>query len=149
MVQLLKPSTITVFLAACLLLTTGDQARSLTGGKNVGSDDIGAKTSVALYYRGKPFCGGVVFQDRFILTAAHCLTNGRGKIAKAAKEIEVRYWSSQKPRQDAGKVEKFVIHEDLLGQERASYPSAQAGDFINFPINHEDIAILKLNPPAQ
>jgi secreted trypsin-like serine protease len=142
---LLKPSATTVLLTVCLLLTTSNSARSLTGGKNVGADDIGAKASVALYYRGKPFCGGVVFQDHYILTAAHCLTNGRGKIAKAAKEIEVRYWGSQKPRRDARKVEKFTIHENLLAQERASYPSAQAGDFINFPINHEDIAILKLN----
>jgi secreted trypsin-like serine protease len=141
----LKPSATTVLLTACLLLTMSNPARSLTGGKNVGADDIGAKASVALYYRGKPFCGGVVFQDRYILTAAHCLTNGRGKIAKTAKEIEVRYWGSQKPRRDARKVEKFTIHENLLAQERASYPSAQAGDFINFPINHEDIAVLKLN----
>jgi secreted trypsin-like serine protease len=149
--MLLKPSATTVLLLACLLLTTRDQASSLTGGKNVGADDIGAKASVALYYRGKPFCGGVVFQDHYILTAAHCLTNGRGNIAKAAKEIEVRYWGSQRPRLDTRKVEKFTIHENLLAQERASYPSAQAGDFINFPINHEDIAILKLNkthPPG-
>jgi secreted trypsin-like serine protease len=117
----------------------------LTGGKNVEADDIGAKASVALYYRGKPFCGGVVFQDRYILTAGHCLSNGRGKIVKSAEQIEVRYWSSPKPRRDARRVEKFTIHENLLAQERASYPSAQAGDFINFPINHEDIAVLKLN----
>lgn len=134
-----------MLLTVCLLLTTRDPARPLTGGKNVGADDIGAKASVALYYRGKPFCGGVVFQDRYILTAAHCLTNGRGKIAKTSKEIEVRYWGSQKPRRDARKVEKFTIHENILAQERASYPSAAAGDFINFPINHEDIAVLKLN----
>ena len=142
--KLFKPSA-SVLLIACLLLAARDPARSLTGGKNVGADDIGAKASVALYYRGRPFCGGVVFQDRYILTAAHCLTNGRGRIAKAAKEIEVRYWGSQNPRRDARKVEKFTIHENLLAQERASYPSAQAGDFINFPINHEDIAVLKLN----
>jgi hypothetical protein len=28
-----------------------------------------------------------------------------------------------------------------------SYPSARPGDFINFPINHEDIAVLKLKSP--
>ena len=127
------------------MFTPCDPARSLTGGKNVEADDIGAKASVALYYRGKPFCGGVVFQDRYILTAGHCLSNGRGKIVKSAEQIEVRYWSSPKPRRDARRVEKFTIHENLLTQERASYPSAQAGDFINFPINHEDIAVLKLN----
>ena len=129
------------------MFTPCDPARSLTGGKNVEADDIGAKASVALYYRGKPFCGGVVFQDRYILTAGHCLSNGRGKIVKSAEQIEVRYWSSPKPRRDARRVEKFTIHENLLTQERASYPSAQAGDFINFPINHEDIAVLKLKSP--
>jgi secreted trypsin-like serine protease len=80
--QLLKPLATTAFLTACVLFTPRDPARSLTGAKNVEADDIGAKASVALYYRGKPFCGGVVFQDRYVLTAGHCLSNGRGKIVK-------------------------------------------------------------------
>ena len=142
---MLKPLATTAFLTACVLFTPRDPARSLTGAKNVEADDIGAKASVALYYRGKPFCGGVVFQDHYVLTAGHCLTDGRGKIAKSAKQIEIRYWSSPKPRRDARRVEKFTIHENLLAQERASYPTARAGDFVNFPINHEDIAVLKLN----
>src|SRR6266487_4083406 len=112
------PSAAIVLVAACLLLTTRDAARSLTGGKYVGPDDIGAKASVALYYRGKPFCGGVVFQDRYILSAAHCFTDGRGNIVKSAKGIEVRYWSSEKPKRDARKVETFTVHENLLHQER-------------------------------
>jgi hypothetical protein len=127
-----------------LLLSPPESARSLTGGSDVGPDDIGAKASVALYYRGKPFCGGVVLQDRYILTAAHCLTDGRGNVSKSANRIEVRYWGNQKSGQDARKVEKFAVHENVLSQERASYPSARASDFNNFPINHEDIAILKL-----
>lgn len=139
------PSASTALLAACFFFVTHDWAQSLTGGEYVGQDDIGAKASVALYYRGKPFCGGVVFQDRYILTAAHCLTNGKGHIEKSAKGIEVRYWSSEEPKRDARKVEKFTVHENLLHQERLSYPSAQAADFVNFPINHEDIALLKLN----
>jgi secreted trypsin-like serine protease len=138
------PSVTTMLMAACFLLTSHGPARSLTGGQDVSPDDIGAKASVALYYRGKPFCGGVVFQDRYVLTAAHCLSDGRGNIVKSAAGIEVRYWSSEKPKHDARKVEKFTIHENLLHQERASYPTAQPGDFINFPINHEDIAVLKL-----
>ncbi|MFZ2077776.1 MAG: trypsin-like serine protease [Xanthobacteraceae bacterium] len=141
------PSAATAALVACFLLTTGDSARSLTGGKDVVPDDIGAKASVVLYYRGKPFCGGVVFQDRYILSAAHCFTDGRGNIAKSAKGLEVQYWSSEKSKRDVRKVEKFTVHENLLHQERVSYPSARPGDFINFPVNHEDIAVLKLKSP--
>ena len=140
-------SAATVALVACCLLTTRDSARSLTGGKYVGPDDVGAKTSVILYYRRKPFCGGVIFQDRYVLTAAHCFTDGRGNIVKSAARIEVHYWSIEKPKLGTGKVEKFTVHESFLHQERMSYPSARPGDFINFPINHEDIAVLKLKGP--
>jgi secreted trypsin-like serine protease len=136
-----------VALVACFLLTTRDSARPLTGGKDVGPDDIGAKASVVLYYRGKPFCGGVVFQDRYVLTAAHCFTDGRGNIVKSAQRIAVHYWNSEKPKVEVRKVEKFTVHENFLHQERASYPSARPRDFINFPINHEDIAVLKLKNP--
>jgi hypothetical protein len=146
-VKLAILSTAIVALVACFLLTGRDPARSLTGGKDVGPDDFGAKASVVLYYRGKPFCGGVVFQDRYILSAAHCFTDGRGNIVKSAKGIEVQYWSSEKPKRDVRKVEKLTVHENLLHQERESYPSARPGDFINFPVNHEDIAVLKLKSP--
>jgi secreted trypsin-like serine protease len=137
----------TMLPVAGFLFAAHDRAWSLTGGKNVDADDIGAKASVALYYRGKPFCGGVVFADRFILTAAHCLTDGRGNIAKSARRIEVHYWNSAKPKADVRTVQNFTVHENLLHQERVSYPSAPPGDFVDFPINHEDIAVLKLSRP--
>jgi hypothetical protein len=143
--QAIPSAVATALLAGCFFFVTHDWARSLTGGTYVGPDDIGAKASVTLYYRGKPFCGGVVFQDRYILTTAHCLTDGRGHIEKSAKGIEVRYWGTENPKRDARKVEKFTVHENLLHQERLSYPSARAADFVNFPINHEDIAVLELN----
>lgn len=133
--------------ASCFLVSAGGPALPLTGGKNVDPEDIGAKASVALYYRGKPFCGGVVFADRFVLTTAHCFTDGRGHIVKAAERVEVRYWINRQSRRETRRVEKFTLHENLLRQERLSYPSARPGDFINFPVNHEDIAVLKLSHP--
>lgn len=136
-----------MLLASCFLFGASHAALPLTGGKNVAPDDIGAKASVALYYRGKPFCGGVVFGERFVLTAAHCFTDGRGHIVKAAERLEVRYWIDQQSKREARRVEKFTVHENLLHQERLSYPSARPGDFINFPVNHEDIAVLKLSSP--
>jgi hypothetical protein len=139
------PSAAAVALLAYFVHPTS--ARSLTGGKYVGPDDVGAKASVVLYYRRKPFCGGVVFQDRYVLTVAHCFTDGRGNIAKSAERIEVHYWNTEKPKLGTRKVEKFAVHENFLHQERTSYPSARPGDFINFPVNHEDIAVLKLKSP--
>jgi Trypsin len=142
--QAISPAA-TVLLGFFFLLTVPDAPRSLTGGKNVEGDDIGAKASVALYYRGRPFCGGVVVGDRYVLTAAHCFTDGRGNIVKPAGSIEVRYWTNKLSKRDARRVEKFAVHENLLHQERLSYPSARPGDLVNFPINHEDIAVLKLD----
>jgi secreted trypsin-like serine protease len=114
-----------VVLASCLLLIARDSARSLTGGENVGADDVGAKASVVLYYRGKPFCGGVVVSDLYILTAGHCFTDGRGNVVKSAKQIVVRYWGGERSKRDTRRVERFTLHENLLNQERASYPSAR------------------------
>ncbi|HYM35502.1 MAG TPA: trypsin-like serine protease, partial [Steroidobacteraceae bacterium] len=79
----------------------------MTGGKDVGLDDIGARASVALYYEGKQICGGVVYKDRYILTTAHCFTDGKGNLEIDADEIEVLYWSSGKARRDARTVEEI------------------------------------------
>src|SRR5262249_16738841 len=66
-------------------------------------------------------------------------------IVKSPGRIKVRYWSSEHSKREAWKVEKLAVHENLLHQERVSYPSARPGDFVNFPVNHEDIAVLKLD----
>ena len=124
------------------VLFAQDSAMSLTGAEDVSANDVGAKASVVLYYEGAPFCGGVVFEDRFILTAAHCFTDQHGNLEKDPEDIQVRYWASG--MRDVRKVEQFIVHENYLLQEARSYDGAQAWDYDNFPVNHEDIAVLKI-----
>jgi hypothetical protein len=129
-----------------LLTALPGPSLSLTGAQHVERDDIGARASVALYYHGIPICGGVVFADRYILTTAHCFTDGRGHIKASAKEFRIRYWSSEKTKPDTRQGVKLSVNENYLRQERASFPSGpKPGDFADFPINLEDIAVLKIN----
>jgi hypothetical protein len=121
-------------------------APALTGAKNVGPDDIGARASVALSYRGgQTRCGGAVFQDRYIVTTAHCFTNGRGAMTRPAEGWEVFYWSSDGKKRETRRVTKVTIHENFLQQEKVSYPAPQPWDDQNFPIQHEDIAVLEIS----
>jgi Trypsin len=121
-------------------------APALTGAKNIGPDDIGAKASVALSYRGGQVrCGGAVFRDRYILTTAHCFTNGKGAMTNSADGWEVSYWSSDGAKRETRRVAKVIIHENFLRQEKATYPAPQPWDYQNFPIQHEDIAVLEIS----
>ncbi len=140
-------SVATAFMAGCTLLIIHGSAQSLTGAEDVGPNDIGAKASVALYYKGKLFCGGVVFEDRYILTAAHCLTDGNGSINIEPDEIGVFYWSSEKAKRDIRKVLELAVNENYLKQEQVTkrLGGQIGGDPAFFPINHEDIAILKID----
>jgi len=132
--------------AGLLPFVMAGSATALTGAKNIGADDIGARASVALSYRGGQVrCGGAVFQDRYILTTAHCFTNGRGAMTNPADGWEVSYWSSDGAKRETRRVVKIIIHENYLSQEKATYPAPKPWDYQNFPIHHEDIAVLEIS----
>jgi hypothetical protein len=139
------PFAVAFGMASLLPFVTINSAPALTGAKNVAADDIGTRASVSLSYRGgRVRCGGVVFQDRYILTTAHCFTNGRGAMATSADGWEVSYWGSNNTKRDIRRVEIIMIHENYLYQEKVTYPAPKPWDDQNFPIQHQDIAVLQI-----
>lgn len=125
-------------------------ALALTGGKDVASDDIGALASVSIHRNGSPSCGGVVFGDRYILTTAHCFTDGRGHLDTRPAQLRVFYWSTG--QRETRLVEKLAAHENYPFQEgETARLQDKAWNFDNFPVNHEDIAVLTIkgtHPPG-
>jgi hypothetical protein len=135
-----------VLVAGLLALASPVSAPALTGATNVGADDIGARASVALSYRGGQVrCGGVVLPDGYVLTTAHCFTDGKGNMVRPAGGWEVSYWGGQGAKRETRRVERVTINENYLHEEKVAYPAPQPWDYTNFPIQHEDIAVLRIS----
>jgi len=140
------PHIVALVVAGLLPLASPVSAPALTGATNVGPDDIGARASVALSYRGgQTQCGGVVVQDRYVLTTAHCFADGKGNMVRPAGGWEVLYWGGQGAKRETRRVELITINENYLHEEKVAYPAPKPWDDANFPIQHEDIAVLRIN----
>jgi len=75
---------------------------------------------------GYKFCGGVIYKEDIILTAAHCIVN------IAADDISVYFGSSKNASGELVKVSKAISHEDYNG--------------VNYSYAN-DIAVLVLSSP--
>jgi hypothetical protein len=133
-------------LAACLLAgAIGNKAGAIIGGEDVRESDVGARSTIILL-APKHSCSGVVYADSFILTTAHCLLDSDLKAPIEPHNLKIIYARSlNQPGAAVRPVSTFVVHENFVKQIE-SFLSGTPGplSFSDYPINHEDIAVIRV-----
>lgn len=118
---------------------------AIQGGVEVAADDPGARASVIVTVRGGS-CSGLVYGDRFIITAAHCLIDKDLKPTIVPQDVTITYARSlNQPDAATRKAAALLVHENFLKQVADFL--ADTGDlpFAEYPINHEDIALIRVD----
>jgi hypothetical protein len=139
-------STAVASLTACLLFgAINEKAAAIVDGEDVGENDVGARSTVILL-APKHSCSAVVYGDSYILTTAHCLLDGDLKAPIDPHDLKIIYARSlNQPGAAVRPVSTFVMHENFVKQVEAIFSGSSGPlSFSNYPINHEDIAVIRV-----
>jgi hypothetical protein len=118
---------------------------AIQGGVEVAADDPGARASVIVTARGGS-CSGLVYGDRFIVTAAHCLIDKDFKPTMAPQDVTITYAHSlHQPDAATRKAAALLVHENFPRQVADFLAATGDLPFADYPINHEDIALIRVD----
>ena len=83
----------------------------IIGGRNAWADEF--PYQVLLTQWGLAYCGGSMINDRWIVTAAHCLLDKHGKYErKSTIRVSVNILETTEVRSNAITVEKYIVHPE-------------------------------------
>lgn len=127
--------------AAALVATN---AGAIRNGVEVAADDTGGRASVLVNLPGGT-CSGLVYGDRFVITAGHCLAEKDLTAAIRPQDVTVTYGRSLKqPNVAVRHATGLLIHENFLGQFRAWLAGKDDMSFDQNPVNHADIGLIRV-----
>lgn len=105
-------------------VTNGYGPERIVGGRNVTIEQFPWQVSLFNETSGRHFCGGTILDRYTILTAAHCIRDGR--------PVGVRVGTSLRDRDGYTRtVSRIVVHEDF---NRTTIDSDIALVILNFPL---------------
>ncbi len=99
---------------------------------------------------GWGLCTGTLITSRIVLTAAHCVLNGRGRLVSDAANIEVAFNDFSEERMGylstSTRASSVVINGDYLGADGVNNSRTIDYGFFNFQT--DDLALIKLSQDA-
>jgi secreted trypsin-like serine protease len=94
-------------------------AHAILGGIEVAADDAGGRATVIVSSKTGA-CTGLVYGERYIITAAHCLMNRDFSGTAAPQDVTITYGRSLgQPDVPVRRASALVPHEHFLAQQKA------------------------------